>query len=138
MKSSHFYRRFSRVTESPLGFPVPADARYASAARMRELTEAARRKGFSRKGPGNDESCAPGFIVVPYHPESSPEACWMCFVFALPPEGADPGIPGRALGGPYRLDIAVRDFYSLAKAGRKTRDLFLARLVWKAASRAKD
>ncbi|MBF6044374.1 hypothetical protein GO001_03945 [Streptomyces sp. NRRL B-1677] len=101
---------------------------------MRELTETARRNGFSRKGPGDEEACAPGFIVVPYHPESSPEVSWMCFVFALPREGAEPGMPGSAFGGPCRLDVAVRDFYSLAKVRRKTRDLFISDLTWKAAS----
>ncbi|MEV4926239.1 hypothetical protein [Streptomyces roseoverticillatus] len=104
---------------------------------MRELTKVAHRKGFSRKGHGTEESPAPGFIVVPYHPEASPEASWMCFVFALPARDAGPGITDSALGGPYRLDIAVRDFYSLAKVRRKTRDFFLSLLVWKAASRAK-
>ncbi|MGK5547106.1 hypothetical protein ACSNOH_20590 [Streptomyces sp. URMC 127] len=105
---------------------------------MRELIETAHQKGFSGKGAGTEESRGPGFVVMPYHPETSPEASWKCFAFALPPKDAEPGIPESGLGGPYRLDLAAPDFYALPKVRRKTRDFFLARLVWAAAARRRS
>ncbi|MGK5642037.1 hypothetical protein ACSNOK_27525 [Streptomyces sp. URMC 126] len=131
------YPRFARFTDSPTGWPVPAVPRYASARRARELIDTARREGFSRKAKGLEEVDADGFLVTPYHPEPSPQPSWMCHLFAL--VATESAGPGRALRGPFRLDIRVRDFHALPRAKRRTvREFlpFLAHRAWAAAASA--
>ncbi|MBC2873881.1 MULTISPECIES: hypothetical protein [Streptomyces] len=90
---------------------------------MRELTDTARREGFSRKARGLEEVEADGFLVTPYHPEPSPQPSWMCYVFALPAQ--EPADWKRTLRGPFRLDIRMREFSALPKAKRRTVQAFL-------------
>ncbi|MBZ4322365.1 hypothetical protein [Streptomyces huiliensis] len=132
------YPRFVRLTTSPIGYPVPAAPRYASARRVRELVETAEREGFSRTAKGVEEVDADGFLVSPYHPEPSPQPSWMCYLFAL--TAPDPAGWRRTLRGPFRIDIRMREFYALPKARRRTVEDFLPFLAAEAqaAARAKE
>ncbi|AGL18614.1 hypothetical protein [Actinoplanes sp. N902-109] len=120
--------------QSWLGWPVPADVRVVSGDELLKLISTAEQRGFSRKAhdlhPRDDKS----FALLAYLYEGSPEASWMCLVVAIsdwtPPPGRHPGM---TFG---RLDVAVADFASLRRAGRRQRDQLLHWTAWLASSHA--
>lgn len=108
-----------RHAQSWLGWPVPRRVRIASRARLATLTQAARARGFSRKGESLDLETGRTFLVIPYLPEPSPEPSWMCLVVASPHSmNLEPGVrPEPAFA---RLDVAGADLRSLPVARSKS------------------
>ncbi|RKN12516.1 hypothetical protein [Streptomyces radicis] len=110
--------RYERRVLSPLGWPVPAGARRASAREMATLIETARERGYSRtaKGyepAGPDAWCA--IVAVLY--ESTPEPAWICI--ARQSGG----------GGTYRVDIAPADFARLRRLRAAQKDALIQQLM---------
>ncbi len=120
-----------RHAQSWLGWPVPRRVRIASRARLATLTQAARARGFSRKGESPDLETGRTFLVIPYLPEPSPEPSWMCLVVASPHSmNLEPGVrPEPAFA---RLDVAGADLRSLPVARSKVRDQLLHWMAWEA------
>lgn len=120
----------SRV-QSWFGWPVPRSVRVASRKEIVMLRDLAIGRGFSRKGDGLDLENGQTFIIIPYLPESSPEASWMCLVLEFP-HSINLEIGARPQCSFSRLDVSRADLNSLPVVKRKARDQLLHWMAWEA------
>ena len=117
-----------RTVQSWFGWPVPADLRLVSSDQLMTLISTAQQRGFSRTAKGIHPRGGRTFGVLPYLYEGSPEASWICLVVDVNDWTSSTGSrPEVAFG---RLDVALADFNSLRRAGRRQRDQLLHWTTW--------
>jgi hypothetical protein len=121
------------TVQSWLGYPVPADLRVVSSEELTTLISTAEQRGFSRTAKDLHPRGADTFAVLPYLYEGSPEASWRCLVVHV--DDWNPQVASRPEVTFGRLDIALADFDSLRRAGRRQRDQLLHWTAWLASKR---
>ncbi|EDY47396.1 hypothetical protein [Streptomyces clavuligerus] len=131
MSRLRLFARKDFHVSSWFGIPVEAGVKTVPITGMRELVAAANRRGYSRKGTGLDLEGSQRFALIPYLPENSPEASWMCLVAAFP-HSFTLAVAERPRCTFGRIDVSTVDFESLPSADSATRDQLLHWMMWEA------